>query len=313
MKRYSNSTDASVRRVGNRWVFPDGKSLPVVSGGQDEPPATPPAPPAPDNMTPPPSNGAVSNSTLTLDSTSGVILAPPTSGTSTAPPTGYFTADDLAKARQDEKSKLYGQIEEQNAKLKEMSAWVEERKKAEADAEQARLEAERKQAEDEMSAKQLLEQREAEWNERFAQLEQQREMDKALAEKERQLAEVAAYRERRIREEAENILPELLDLVAGSSPEDIEASIVGLRQRSESILGNVQQTMVPPPVPSTPLGALRGTSVTTPPVGPMDNQSNYQTLTPEDIAAMDMNTYAANRDRILNATAHKVRESGLYG
>ena len=58
--------------------------------------------------------------------------------------------------------------------------------------------------------------------------------------------------------------------------------------------------------------AQRGSSVTSPPVGPMEqNNEGYETLTADDIRGMDMATYAKRREQLLGAAA-KNRNQGLF-
>jgi hypothetical protein len=77
-------------------------------------------------------------------------------------------------------------------------------------------------------------------------LKQERlEREKAflLLERERQYSEITEYRNRRLEEERENIIPELVDLISGNTPEEIEQSITGLRDRSSKILESASQAM----------------------------------------------------------------------
>jgi len=48
-------------------------------------------------------------------------------------------------------------------------------------------------------------------------------------------------------------------------------------------------------------------SPTAPPVGPMETQTEYQTLTAEDIRNMPMEQYAKMRDRLMNAVPRRGR------
>ena|SRR5687767_11012025 len=158
-----------------------------------------------------------------------------------------------------------------------------------------------------MSAKELFTQKEQEWEQRFSAMEADRERQNALLEAERRFASLADYRQRRIAEEADNILPELRDLVTGNSEDEVEASLTGLRERTERILGNVTGAM------QAQRQQQRGVPVTNPPVGPMDNDPAYEQVSADDIRNMDMTTYAKNRDRLLGAATSKVSNRGLYG
>jgi DNA repair exonuclease SbcCD ATPase subunit len=229
-----------------------------------------------------------------------------------APKSGkVFTEDEVENIRKQEKDKLYKRLEEAENRYKGMeeqiSTLATEREKAIKEAtEIARKEEEiRRQREfDELSAKELLKRTEdefnvkiknvdAEWQSRFAQIEAERSAQQALLDKERQLREVETYRQRRVHESQDEIIPELIDLVAGNSPEEIEASVEILRQRSAAIIESIQQATQP--------SRVRGAAVTSPSVGPMETQTEYQTLNAEDIRNMTMDQYVKMRDRLLSS------------
>jgi len=224
-----------------------------------------------------------------------------------------FTEDEVQKIRQQEKDKLYGRLEESQSRLKTMedqlSILAKEREEAIKQAEErAKAEAEllRQRELEELSAKDLLlrkedefnsriNQAEREWSEKFQALEQDRQAQAALLEKERSLQALESYRQRRIVEEQESIIPELLDLVAGSSEDEIENSIAILRARSGAIIESIQQAS------QSQMPRLKGAPVTAPPTGPLENNSEYQTMTAEDIRNMPMDQYAKMRERLLQA------------
>ena len=126
-------------------------------------------------------------------------------------------------------------------------------------------------------------------------MEQQRQVQEALLEKERRIQQIESYRQRRLTEEQETIIPELIDLIAGNSEEDIENSIAVLRDRSSAIIESIQQA-------TSQSGRLRGPQVTAPPTGPMDNQQEYQTMSADDIRNMPMDQYTKMRERLMQAT-----------
>ena len=228
-----------------------------------------------------------------------------------APKGKVFTEDEVENIRKQEKDKLYKRIEEAESRHKSMeeqvSTLAQEREKAIREAQEiARKEEEiRRQREfEELSAKELLKRTEdefnvkiqnvdAEWQNRFAQIEAERQAQSALLEKERQLREVETYRQRRVHESQDEIIPELIDLVAGNTPEEIEASVEILRQRSAAIIESIQQATQP--------SRVKGVSVTSPSVGPMETQTEYQTLNAEDIRNMTMDQYVKMRDRLLSS------------
>jgi hypothetical protein len=165
---------------------------------------------------------------------------------------------------------------------------------------------------DELSAKELLLKREEEFNvklqeidgeykRRFEEIEGQRQAQEAIIEKERRLQEINSYRNRRLQETQEEIIPELIDLVSGNTEDEIETSISVLRDRSNAIMESIQQAT------AQQQGRLRGAPVTAPPVGPMETQTEYQTLNADDIRNMTMDQYAKMRDRLLNARPNRGR------
>ena len=207
-----------------------------------------------------------------------------------------FTADDIAKARQDEKDKLYGRIEEMGSQLQTLAEEREARAAAEQQAIEAAQAAERAKQEADLDTRQLLEQRQTEWDNRFQALERERDTERALREQEARFADLKEYRRNRIDQEAHTIMPELRDLVAGESTEAIEASITAMQQRTEAILASVQGAV------TQQRQQVRGVGITAPPVGPMEQQTTFETLTPDDIRSMDMTTYAKYRDALLQQT-----------
>lgn len=225
----------------------------------------------------------------------------------------YFTEDEVQKIRQQEKDKLYTRLEESQSRLKSMEEQLnllsKEREEAIKQAEaKARAEADLiKQRElEELSAKELLTRKEdefnsrinqveREWSEKFQVMEQERQAQAALLEKERALQALEIYRQRRVVEEQESIIPELLDLVSGNSEDEIENSIAVLRARSSAIIESIQQAS------QSQMPRLKGAPVTAPPTGPLENNTEYQTMTAEDIRNMPMDQYAKMRERLLQA------------
>lgn len=222
-------------------------------------------------------------------------------------PSKTFTADDIEKARKEEKDKLYGRLQTMEEELKATKAEREAREKAAKDAEKTAAAEAKKRAEEELSAKELLTQKEAEWEQRFQTIEADRQRSDALLDQERKFASVMDYKTRRLTEEAETIMPELRDYVTGMSEEEIEASLASAIEKTARIVGNIQQAT------QQQRQQQRGASVTSPPVGPLEqNNEGYETMTADDIRGMDMATYAKNRDRLIKA-AKDNRNKGLFG
>lgn len=291
--------DASI----NRWVFPDGKTLPVVAGGDgpasavvQEPviviPAEQPAPSAPEAQEP---------------------LVP-----AALPNTGdeVFTRDQVAaaieKAREQEKSKLYPRLDGLKEQLDLIQAEKDAQAEAARQAAEAAAEERRRQEEAELSAKELLTRREDEWQKQLNQVQTEWETKtSALAEelaahkaalaKEQEYQQLMSYRSRRLAEESENIMPELAEDVSGNTPEEIDASIAHYVAKTAAILGNIQQVRTegfgsrPKGIPTTGGG----------PSGPLENATENQALSLREIDAMSMQEYAKVRDRLLASVSQR--------
>ncbi len=222
----------------------------------------------------------------------------------------FYTEADLAKVRAQEKEKLYPQIESLKSQLDALNkerADAEAKKAERAAAEEQENLAKRKQAEfEELDAKSLIAKKEQEWMEQLERERQERERAFALLEREKAFADLQSYRQQRVEQERENIIPELVDLISGNNREEVEASIESLKERSNKILESAQFAM------QNARKEMTGTRVTTPPLGPMDDNSEQRQLTAEDIQSMSMNDYAKYRERILGASA-RGKSRGLFG
>jgi DNA repair exonuclease SbcCD ATPase subunit len=214
-----------------------------------------------------------------------------------------YTEVDLKRVREQEKSKLYPQIDslkeeinllkkDREAQLAEAAAIAKEKE-----------EAARKLAESEMDVRALLEKKEQEWTAQLEEIRQEGARKDALLERERQYAELTAYRNRRLAEEQDNIMPELVDLISGNNVDEIENSITGLRERSSKILESAQQAM------QNARRDMKGTSTTLPPT--MENNSGQQQFTADQIAAMSVTEYAKYRDRLFPGANNQ--NKGLFG
>ena len=202
-----------------------------------------------------------------------------------------YTEEDVKKFREQEKSKLYPQIDSLKEEINLLKKDREERL-AEAERLRAEQEAEaRKKAEAEMDVRTLLEQKEKEWSEKLEAERVEREKAFLLLERERQYSEITEYRNLRLSQEQENILPELLDLISGNNQEEIEASISGLKERSARILDSAQAAT------QSLRREMTGTRATLPPT--LENNSDQQQFTAEQIAAMSVADYAKYRSRLL--------------
>lgn len=213
----------------------------------------------------------------------------------------FYTDDDLERVRREEKDKLYGRIqtmdEQLKAIVKEREAVEEARRiEIEAQAERARLE-----EEENMKTRDLLKRKEEEWSNRFSELESRYEQDRAVFERERRFNEVESYRQERIAQDSEYIIPELRDLIRGNSEEEIDASIEEMKARTAAIMGQLEASV------SVQRQSMRGAAPTAPPVGPMEQLETYESITPDDIRSMDMETYKKYRASLLNAAGRQYR------
>lgn len=208
----------------------------------------------------------------------------------------YFTEEQLEAARREEKEKLYPRLEEMTGQLRELqearAGEQEERERLAAEA----AEAQRLKEEGELEVRDLLARRETEWQQQLAKLEQRYDADRAIFERERQFNELQDYRRQRVEQESEFILPELRDLITGDNPAAVDASIEVMKARTEQIFANLA-TNAPPPLQP------RGAAPTSPPVGPMEQLPAYESLSPDDIKGMDMETYKRYRNQLLQATS----------
>jgi hypothetical protein len=223
----------------------------------------------------------------------------------------FYTDEDLARVRSQEKDKLYPQID----KLKEELDAIKRDREADlariVAEETARAEAlaaeEKRKQEEELDVRDLFKVKEQEWQEQLDRERDERERAFALLEREKTFAEVQNYRNTRLEAEREAIIPELVDLVNGNSTEEIEASIQGLKDRSSRILESAQQAM------QAARRDMTGTRVTTPPnAGPLDIDTGNRQFTAEDISSMSLNDYAKYRSQLLSPSAQGTSK-GLFG
>lgn len=231
-----------------------------------------------------------------------------------------FTADDLARVRQEEKDKLYGEIaglKTQWAEAQKTLESIQSQKDAEL-AEQQRKDQEkadlaRLKKEEEMSAKSLLEQKLREtnetWEQRFNQLQEERLQERAFADKERQFNELLSYRTDRLNEFADDIAPQFHGFIQGDSKEQIDLAIEQAKAATQSIFEQVQasqQQVAQQPRGVSPTGYSA--------FGPLDNGLGQKTsYSAKDINEMSMAEYSEFRVKAGLASADAARNRGLFG
>lgn len=252
----------------------------------------------------------------------------------------FFTEEDVARIRAEEKDKVYGRLESVQQELAAFKETVgsltaaEQRREAQLKEEEARLAEEaRRKEEEELDAKTLLQrkdeewkqtlaQQQEEWNSRFEQSEQERQNALALAAKEREFNDLKDYALAQIDANEDRIAPQLRNLVGGNSKEEIDASIARVIEATDGILAEVQQALPQqqmlfeqqPQVPSqqqfvAPPPPTPGTRVTATPG--QDPGAQFQTLTKEDIDNMSMDQYAKLRGTL--GIGGQGQNRGLFG
>jgi DNA repair exonuclease SbcCD ATPase subunit len=221
-------------------------------------------------------------------------------------------AEAIQKARAQEKAKLYPQMEKLQEELAALKTKEQEReaKESERKAQRAARDAElakQKKAEEEQSLelRDLLAKKEQEFQSQIEAERAEREKAFALLEREREFQELQQYRQTRIEAERDAIMPELIDMVGGNSKDEIEQSILSLKTKTAQIVDSVaaasQQTRK----------EMVGTRITVPASGPLDNDSEQRSYSPDDISNMSLADYAKNRQKLLGNT--NTRGQGLFG
>ena len=247
----------------------------------------------------------------TPSTTTNIADAPPEPGiTYTVPVVPKYTADDLEKAREQEREKLYSRLNKQNDKLKtveqQLKQFAEERDARIAEAEAARETAEaeaRRIREEEMSARELIDERDRTWQEKFDLLQRQQAEREAILEKEKQYAALQAYIQRRVNEERDDIAEELLDYIGVnvSTEEEAEASIQMAKAKSAQIWENISKLN----------GMRRGVGASGYTAGVIPSGNEPREITPDDIRNMSMEEFNAFRTQTGMDRANASR--GLFG
>lgn len=245
---------------------------------------------------------AEATETLTTEAISEDVLLPNTDK----------VAEAIQKARAQEKAKLYPQMEKLQEELAQLRSKEQEReaKEAERKAARAAREAEsaaerKKQEEAELEVRDLLAKKEQEWKAQLESERAEREKAFALLEREREFQELQQYRSQRLEAERDSIIPELIDMIAGNSKDEIEQSILRLKEKSAQIFDSVAQAS------QQTRKEMVGARITAPASGPLDNDSDSRMLTPDSISNMSMADYAKNRQKLLGNTNN--RGQGLFG
>lgn len=207
-------------------------------------------------------------------------------------PDKVFSAADIENARRQEKDKVYGKIESLQTQIATLAEEREARLKAEQAQAEAEAEAARIQREAEETLAEKLSRTQQELEQRLDAEKRARELLEVTLVKEREFNQLVNYRTMAVAAAQDNILPELLDYVVGNTPEEIDQSIAGLVQRTESILEHTSSAL------QTQRQNAPGPRVTVPPNGPLEIQSAQQGFNPEDVANMSMTEFASIRQQL---------------
>lgn len=211
-----------------------------------------------------------------------------------------FGQEDIERIRNEERARFQREVERADALDAEVTRFrqaEDERIKAEQKTQREQERAQKKKEEEQMELRDLIAKKDQEWEARLESERQEREKAFAMLEQERRHASLQTYLSQRMAIEAEEIAPELRDMVSGNSEEEIEASITLLKKKSSDILGNYTQIMRGQQATRPTVG------VTQPPVGPMEMAQTTQTLTPDDIRALTPEEYSQHRDALLRAAS----------
>jgi len=211
----------------------------------------------------------------------------------------YFTAEDLERARQQEKDKLYDRLQKTDAQLNEFKTTVESlaadkqaRDKELENQKQTALAAAKKLEDEKLSAQQLLEKRQSEFELQQKMLRDEMELKLTTMQREQDFLRKRAYIQKRINEEvnAATIIPDLAEYITGDTEEEIEASIQKAKDKTASIITGAQSLTSP----SSPMG----TSPTGTPFSPLDNLSGPRQYTSQQIQAMNNTEFSEYRKLI---------------
>lgn len=216
-----------------------------------------------------------------------------------------FTQEDIDRIRTEERARYTKEMERADTLDAELARYrqaEDDRVKAEAKAQRDADRAKKKQEEDEMELRDLITRKDQEWEQRLAEERAEREKAFAMLEQERRHAGLQTYLAQRMAEVGDTITPELRDLVAGNTPEEIDASIQLLVEKSNLIKTNVMDGF-------RQVNAARPTvGVTAPPVGPMETSQTTRTYTADELKALSAEDYAAQREDLLRAASASRRQ-----
>lgn len=98
-----------------------------------------------------------------------------------------------------------------------------------------------------------LDRRTRDWDVKLRQMRSELDRKDSMIRQERERADMASYIQRRRAEERDEIAPELMSFITGSTPEEVEASITRAKAKTASILEGIQQAQAAPAPASFPV------------------------------------------------------------
>jgi len=215
-----------------------------------------------------------------------------------------FSQEDIDRIRNEERNRYTKEMERADALDAELARYrqvEDDRVKAEAKAQRDAEKAAKKKEEEEMELRDLIARKDAEWEARLQEERQAREQALAVLDQERRHASLQTYLAQRMAEVGDQITPELRDLVAGNSQEEIDASINLLMEKSQLLMTNVVNGY-------RQVNSTRPTAgVTAPPIGPMEASESSRTYTSDELKAMSPEEYAQVREPLLRAASQSRR------
>ena len=217
-----------------------------------------------------------------------------------------YTEEDLEKARRQEKDKVYKRLETLQETVKRLEDQEAQRMAEERARQEEAQRLATQQAEEEMSAKDLIAKREAQWRKEQDELRAQIDAERALRERETQFAGLMDFRQNVLAQYADRIAPELLDLVRGETPEEIQQSAEDMAARTDRILAQTHEAM-------QNARQQMPTARVTAPVS-ADDTGAHKTFTADEVRQMSLAEYAKHRQALLGLGASGgPKNRGLFG
>lgn len=264
---------------------------------------------------------AVPPPTTTTSSTNNGFLTdvqPPTHpyGYTNAPPQRTYTEAEIEAARVAERNgqaiNEHGQtLQSVQSQVSEMQEEIrlarEAREAAEAgraEEERARLDAERLVEEGKLSATELVQRVRQEMQDEFNQLRADNAAKDAILDQERRFNALSEYRAGRLADPqiAGSVMPHLHQYISGNSEQEIEEAIARAAQTTAAITNEVAEYQQ-----AFRQGAV-GVSTAVPTSGPMEAQQSQQTMSAEQINALNPAEYARMRPALLRAASQQFRQ-----